>query len=108
VNWFRQNEAGQFLWPGFGENLRVLKWITERVKGTATAQETPIGIMPTRAGLDTTGLSLSEAALNELLAVDHDGWRAEAALLKTDFAAYGERVPPALNEQLAALIDRLG
>ncbi len=108
VNWFRQNEAGQFLWPGFGDNLRVLKWITERVKGTALAEETPIGTMPTRAGLDTTGLSLSEEALSELLAVDHAGWRTEAALLKTDFAAYGERLPPALTEQLAALIDRLG
>ncbi len=108
VNWFRQNDAGQFLWPGFGDNLRVLKWITERVNGTAAAKDTPIGPMPTRAALDTTGLTLSEDALSELLTVDRAGWRAEAALLKADFAAYGERLPAALTHQLEALVHRLG
>src|SRR5579872_6980813 len=82
VNWFRKGDDGKFLWPGFGENSRVLKWVVERVAGTGGAQDTPIGHVPTTEALDTTGMVLGDAALAELLSVDAHSWRAEVPQLE--------------------------
>src|SRR3954464_10837899 len=81
VNWFRKDERGKFVWPGYGENSRVLKWIFERLDGKADAVDTPIGRVPTRAGLALSGLDLAEPALNLLLTVDPAIWAQEAALI---------------------------
>ncbi len=81
VNWFRKDDAGKFVWPGFGENSRVLKWIVERLEGRAEGVETPIGVVPTKEALDTDGLALAEKDLDFLLKVDAEVWREEAALI---------------------------
>ncbi|MGQ3113147.1 MAG: phosphoenolpyruvate carboxykinase domain-containing protein, partial [Brevundimonas sp.] len=107
VNWFRKNEDGRFVWPGFGDNARVLKWIAERLDGTAEAVDTPVGRVPTRQALDLDGLDLSEADLSILLDVDPAVWTEEAALIPEFYATFGERLPPALWRQHAALIERL-
>jgi phosphoenolpyruvate carboxykinase (GTP) len=101
VNWFRQNDAGKFLWPGFGENLRVLRWIIDRCKGTAQARDTAIGRLPNAADLDTQKLDLAPGALDELLAVNPQLWQAELASIGTYLAEYGDRVPQALKKELA-------
>lgn len=108
VNWFRQDEAGKFIWPGFGENLRVLAWMLDRVAGRADARDTPIGYMPAREDLKLEGLGLSETATDALLGVDAPAWRSEFAHLATDFEQYGERLPAALREQLNDSLRRLG
>ena len=107
VNWFRKDERGKFVWPGYGENSRVLKWIVDRLEGEAEAVDTPIGRLPTRDGLDLTGLDLTDAQLDLLLTVDPEIWRAEAALIPAAYDKFGGRLPPALWEQLAALGARL-
>jgi phosphoenolpyruvate carboxykinase (GTP) len=107
VNWFRKDERGKFVWPGYGENSRVLKWIVDRLEGEAEAVDSPIGRLPTRNGLDLTGLDLTEAQLDLLLTVDPAIWRAEAALIPEAYEKFGARLPPALWEQLAALGARL-
>jgi phosphoenolpyruvate carboxykinase (GTP) len=108
VNWFRQDKAGKFLWPGFGENLRVLKWMIDRVEGRAGAHETPIGYMPAREDLDTTGLGLAPATLDELLAVDAPAWRDDLAHLGGEFDQYGARMPEALRSELYDVLRRFG
>jgi phosphoenolpyruvate carboxykinase (GTP) len=107
VNWFRKNERGEYVWPGFGENSRVLKWIFERIDGAAEAQDTPIGRLPTKASLDVSGLTLVNGALDVLLSVDPEVWREEAALIPRDYELFGERLPKALWEQHTALVERL-
>jgi phosphoenolpyruvate carboxykinase (GTP) len=107
VNWFRKDERGRFVWPGYGENSRVLKWIVDRLEGKADAVDSPIGRLPTRDGLDLTGLDLTEAQLDLLLTVDPEIWRAEAALIPEAYARFGDRLPPALWRQLDALGERL-
>jgi phosphoenolpyruvate carboxykinase (GTP) len=107
VNWFRQDAAGKFLWPGFGENLRVLRWIIDRCTGNAGARETPIGYLPTPGDLDTQGLDLNPAALEELLAVDPKAWRAEFAGIGTYMEEFGERLPQALKAELAQAVRRV-
>ena len=107
VNWFRQDANGRFLWPGFGENLRVLSWMLDRVAGTAHAVDTPIGWMPTPADLPLDGLEIESARLEELLAVDTQGWREEYARLQADFAQYGDRVPAELHARIQAAAERL-
>jgi phosphoenolpyruvate carboxykinase (GTP) len=107
VNWFRKGPDGKFLWPGFGENARVLKWIVERLEGEAEAAVTPIGRLPTPSALDTEGLTLTEAQLLQLLTVDPAVWRAEAALIPAFFERFGDRLPQALWDELAALNARL-
>ena len=107
VNWFRQDQNGKFLWPGFGENSRVLKWIFERCDGKVHAKETPIGRIPEVADLDTKGLDIHGAHVDELLKVDIDGWRAEVPLIKEHFAHFGSRLPEELNQEIRALEDRL-
>jgi len=107
VNWFRKDEDGHFLWPGFGENSRVLKWIFERVDGTAGATETAIGRLPTAEALDLSGLEVPKKDLEQLLTVDVESWRSEAAGLEEYYQEFGDRLPAVLREQLAALQERL-
>jgi phosphoenolpyruvate carboxykinase (GTP) len=109
VNWFRKDpETGSYLWPGFGENSRVLKWVIERLDGKAGAVETAIGHLPTPDALDTEGLDLSAETLAELLRVDHEAWKAELPLISDHFAFVGERLPEELPKQLDQLEQRLG
>ncbi len=107
VNWFRRDDSGRFLWPGYGENSRVLKWAFERVIGEADAVETAIGFLPAPGSLDTEGLDISEADMAELLRVDSDGWREAIPQIEQHFAQFGERFPAQLHNQLAALLNRL-
>ncbi len=107
VNWFRKGAGGDFLWPGFGENSRVLKWIFERCEGTAKAVETPVGNLPAEDELDTSGLDVSREDLAELLQVDVKGWLAELPGIEEYYAAFGERTPPELRAELHALAARL-
>ncbi|MEV6951671.1 phosphoenolpyruvate carboxykinase (GTP) [Streptomyces sp. NPDC051183] len=108
VNWFRKNDAGKFVWPGFGENSRVLKWIVERLEGTAEGVETPIGVLPTVASLDTDGLDIPAEDLDFLLTVDKEVWREEAALVPGHLNTYGDHTPKELWDQYHALVERLG
>jgi phosphoenolpyruvate carboxykinase (GTP) len=107
VNWFRQDKDGKFLWPGYGENSRVLKWIFERCDGKVHAKETPIGRIPEVADLDTTGLDIKGAHVEELLGVDLQGWLAEVPLIKEHFALFGSHLPEGLNLEVKALEERL-
>jgi len=107
VNWFRKDAAGKFVWPGFGENSRVLKWIVERLEGSAAAHDTAIGRLPTPESLDVAGLGLSRDHLKLLLSVDVDVWREEAALIPPAYEAFGERLPQALWDEYEALVSRL-
>ena len=108
VNWFRKDKAGKFVWPGFGENTRVLKWIVERLTGKAQAVDTAIGRVPAKSSLDVSGLGLTDAQLDTLLGVDHDVWREEASLIPAFFEKFGDRLPKALWEQQKSLVKRLG
>jgi phosphoenolpyruvate carboxykinase (GTP) len=108
VNWFRRDEDGGFLWPGFGENSRVLKWVVERLDGQAEAVETPIGHVPTRESLDTEGLSMSAEALDAALAVDPEEWKAELPQITEWFEKFGESLPAVLWTELDGLRARLG
>jgi len=107
VNWFRKDEDGRFVWPGFGENARVLKWISQRLDGKAGAVETPVGCVPTREALDLDGLTLSDAELSILLDVDAQVWSEEASLIPAFYEKFGERLPKALWRQHKALVERL-
>jgi phosphoenolpyruvate carboxykinase (GTP) len=108
VNWFRKGDDGSFLWPGFGDNSRVLAWIFRRCDGEADAEETPMGLVPTRGALDTEGLDVSENDLAELLAVDPEEWRAQLPQVHEHYAKFGESLPAELRSQLEALERRLG
>jgi phosphoenolpyruvate carboxykinase (GTP) len=109
VNWFRRDEDGSFLWPGFGDNSRVLKWIVGRVDGAdeAGAIETPIGFVPSEGAIDTAGLDLDDETMAKLLAVNAEAWRAEIPLIEEHYAALGERLPNELTEELHELEKRL-
>jgi phosphoenolpyruvate carboxykinase (GTP) len=108
VNWFRKSAEGKWLWPGFGDNSRVLKWMCERIDGKVGAVETPIGLMPRPEDLDLTGLRVPAGDLEELLRVDPEAWQAEAADIERHFAKFGDRMPRRLLAQLEALRRRLG
>ena len=107
VNWFRAGDDGKFLWPGYGENSRVLKWVFERCEGTAQATETAIGMVPQPSDLDTKGLDIRNEDLKKLLSVDIDGWLAEIPLIREHFAKFGKHLPEGLNLELAELEERL-
>jgi phosphoenolpyruvate carboxykinase (GTP) len=107
VNWFRKGEDGSFLWPGFGDNSRVLKWVFERLEGTADAVDTAIGRVPTPDGIDTTGLDVDDATMAELLKVDNEAWRGEIPLIEDHFAFIGERLPTEMADELRELEKRL-
>jgi len=110
VNWFRKDENGKFIWPGFGENSRVLKWIVERISGVGKASETAIGNVPARGALDLIGIEakISEEALAGILSVDKASWADEIASIKENYKKFGDRLPKELAEQLEALEKRLG
>jgi len=107
VNWFRKDANGKWLWPGFGENSRVLKWVCERVAGEGKADKTPIGYMPTTDAIDTNGLDVSAADMTELLKVNKDEWLKEVVSIKEHYAKFGDKLPKEMAKQLAALEDRL-
>ncbi|MFC0115620.1 phosphoenolpyruvate carboxykinase (GTP) [Kibdelosporangium aridum] len=107
VNWFRRGPENQFLWPGFGENSRVLKWAIERIEGKAAAQETPIGYVPTLDDIDTEGLDASREDLEAVLKVDREEWLAEIPLIEEWFDKMGEKLPTSLRDELEALKQRL-
>ena len=107
VNWFRKDAAGRFVWPGFGDNSRVLKWIVDRLEGHAEASDTPIGRVPSRESLDVSGLGLTEDQLDLLLTVDTDVWREEAALIGPAYEKFGDRLPQDLWQEYQALVSRL-
>ena len=107
VNWFRKNEAGKFMWPGFGENSRVLKWVFERCAGTADAIETAIGNMPTLDGIDFDGLDMTEEDIANLMRVDTDGWLSELDGVEEYYATFGDHLPAELTNQVNALRKRL-
>ena len=108
VNWFRRGEDGRFLWPGFGENSRVLKWITERIEGKASAHDTAIGRVPSAADLDLSGLETPEEDVNAALAVNDEEWKAEIPLIEEWFDKIGDALPASMKDELAALKKRLG
>ncbi|MFJ4690002.1 phosphoenolpyruvate carboxykinase (GTP) [Streptomyces sp. NPDC088766] len=108
VNWFRKDDDGRFVWPGFGENSRVLKWIVERLDGRAEGVETPIGILPAPGALDTEGLDLDGKDLDFLLTVDKEIWREEAALIPDHLDTFGDHTPKELWDEYRALVQRLG
>ena len=107
VNWFRKGVDGRWLWPGFGENSRVLKWVFERVTGGGEAVETPIGLLPAPGALDTEGLGIDAGQLDEVFRVDVEEWRAEVSSIEEHFAVFGERLPQPLRDELADLAERL-
>lgn len=107
VNWFRKDQDGKWLWPGYGENSRVLKWVVERVSGEADAVKTPIGYMPTPDAIDVEGLDVSNSDMQELLKVNNAEWLNEVESIKAHYATYGAKLPAELQNQLAALEARL-
>ena len=107
VNWFRKSEDGKFLWPGFGENARVLAWIFRRLDGKAGARETPIGHVPRPEDLDTSGLEITSGQLEELLSVDKEGLRGELAQVGEFLDRFGGRLPMEIRAQFEALQAKL-
>jgi phosphoenolpyruvate carboxykinase (GTP) len=107
VNWFRKGADGKFLWPGFGENSRVLAWIAERCAGRASAVDTAIGRLPAPGALPIEGLDVPDAALSEILSVDEDAWRSEVPLIEDHYAIFGDRLPRELRDELEELQKRL-
>jgi len=107
VNWFRKDDSGKWLWPGFGENSRVLKWVVERVCGTGKAMKTPIGMMPTEDAIDVEGLNVSKEDMHELLLVKKDEWLNEVESIRENYKSYGEKLPKELLQQLEELEARL-
>lgn len=103
VNWFRRDEDGRFLWPGFGENSRVLKWVFDRVDGKSDVVETPIGLLPAEGALDTTGLEIDDADLEAILSVDIDGWKSAIPEIREHLSRFEPQIPAALP----AAVDRL-
>lgn len=108
VNWFRTNEQGKFIWPGYGENLRVLQWIIDRCKGKAEAVESPVGYLPKVEDLDTTGLDISRDTMQSLLSIDKESWKDEVKDQAAFFDKFGERMPKEIKNQYSALVKRLG
>ena len=107
VNWFRKNSEGKFLWPGYGDNIRVLKWIFERTENADIALETPIGYVPKAGSIDVTGLNDAVRNIQELIKVDKDEWLAELKLINDHYALFGERLPSEMKRQLEGLTFRL-
>jgi phosphoenolpyruvate carboxykinase (GTP) len=108
VNWFRRDEDGRFLWPGYGENSRVLKWIFDRVDGTANATRTEIGYLPSPGDIDTKGLDVKADDMSAILSVDTDGWKSALPQIKDHYATFGAKLPARLAAQLDQLAGALG
>jgi phosphoenolpyruvate carboxykinase (GTP) len=107
VNWFRKDEDGSFLWPGFGENSRVLAWVFERCDDQGGAVDTPIGLVPAEGAIETDGLELGEDQMAKLLEVDPEEWREQLPQIHEHYATFGDSLPEELREQLRALEERL-
>jgi phosphoenolpyruvate carboxykinase (GTP) len=107
VNWFRKNEEGKFLWPGFGDNIRVIKWIFGRCDGTAGARKTAVGYIPTRESLDLSGVNIPDKNLQRILSVDKDEWCKEAKEMEDYYKQFGDRLPAELKQELKGLEERL-
>jgi phosphoenolpyruvate carboxykinase (GTP) len=107
VNWFRRDAAGKFLWPGFGDNLRVMEWIIKRCTGAVGAEESPIGYLPRRGDLNLKGVDVSEATLRELLAVQPAAWRKETAEMREYLKEFGARAPREMSAELDEIEKRL-
>jgi phosphoenolpyruvate carboxykinase (GTP) len=107
VNWFRKDADGKYLWPGYGENVRVLKWMLERIEGKAKAAETPIGFVPTPEAMTLDGLSIAPEKLRELLRVDSADWTQELDGIAKFFEKFGGRLPDGLHEEQKKLAQRL-
>ena len=103
VNWFRRDDDGRFLWPGYGENSRVLKWIFDRVDGKSNAAKTPIGYLPAPGDIDTNGLDVRADDMNTILSVDSEGWMAAVPQIREHYAAFGAKLPGALAKALDTL-----
>jgi phosphoenolpyruvate carboxykinase (GTP) len=108
VNWFRKDDEGNFLWPGFGENSRVLEWVFRRCEGEADAVETPIGLLPTEGAINTEGLEIDDEAMRELLSVDAGLVRDQLPQMREHLAKFGDRLPAELHAQMRNLERRLG
>ena len=108
VNWFRKDADGKFLWPGFGENSRVLEWVFRRCNGEGETVETPIGLVPAEGELDLDGLDVSDEAMRELLTVDADKVAAQLPQVEEFLAQFGDKLPAEIGAQLEALKQRLG
>ncbi len=108
VNWFRKSSEGKFMWPGFGDNSRVLKWMCERIENKASSNETPLGYMPLVKDLDLSNLDISESTINELLKVDKEAWKNELPDIEEYFAKFGDKLPARMKAQLKELRNRLG
>src|SRR5262249_34845339 len=107
VNWFRRDAAGKFLWPGYGENLRVLEWMLSRCAGRGGAEDTPIGYLPRPEDLNTRGLTVTAEAMKGLLSVDPELWRKEVAEVRTYLERYGKRLPAGMLDELKITETRL-
>ncbi|MBI3999073.1 MAG: phosphoenolpyruvate carboxykinase (GTP) [Candidatus Omnitrophica bacterium] len=107
VNWFRQNEQGEFMWPGFGDNLRVLEWILARVEGKGEAEETPIGYVPKPSAIDLTGLDVTSQTMKELFSIDTNEWLDDLKLQEEFYAQFGNRLPKEISQELTNLKQRL-
>jgi phosphoenolpyruvate carboxykinase (GTP) len=107
VNWFRKGDDGSFLWPGYGENSRVLKWVIERVAGTGAALDTPIGRLPTADAVDTSGLDIEAATMAKILDVDAEAWRQEIPQIEAHYGHMGSHLPDELRDELRELEKRL-
>jgi len=108
VNWFRRDAGGKFLWPGYGENLRVLRWVLERCAGQGKAVRTPIGYLPADGAIDTAGLNVTPETMRELTTVDKAAWRQEVGEIEAYFATFGTRLPPQLKDEAARVHRELG
>ena len=107
VNWFRTDDAGHFIWPGFGDNLRVIEWVLKRAFGEADAAETPIGFVPKPEDINLEGSGVDEATLRDLLTVDLDLWKQEVVGIREFYAKFGDKLPQSLRDELDALEARL-
>jgi phosphoenolpyruvate carboxykinase (GTP) len=107
VNWFRRDDSGRYLWPGYGENSRVLKWVFERVSGSTDAIDTAIGRLPCQGSLDVNGLDIGDDDLAELLRVDNDGWRQALPQIREHFAQFGDHLPTQLIDAVDELESQL-
>src|SRR5208282_895447 len=107
VNWFRKNREGRWLWPGFGENSRVMKWMCDRVEGKVDAEKTPIGYMPKKGDLDLTGLNIAPEDYEELMHVNREAFQSDLKDAESYFAQFGDRMPGKMKQQLSAARKRL-
>jgi phosphoenolpyruvate carboxykinase (GTP) len=108
VNWFRKSQDGKFLWPGFSDNSRVLKWICERVDNKVGAEKSAVGLLPKEGDLDLSGLTLTPESMKELMSINADEWKNEIPDIEAHFTTFGKRMPQKLRDQLEELRKRLG